>query len=425
MHFFVVGSNHSLAPVAIRERFAVDERQNRSVLSDLCQQAGLSEAVILSTCNRFECYFCADTTDNVIAWLAERGRFEHDAIDQYLYIYEGREVLAHLFRVACGLDSIMLGENQILRQIKVAFDTAKQIGVQGKWLTSVFQATMATAKYIRHHTQIGQHSLSIPSTVMNLVKNAFNTPSDVRVLFIGAGEMIAACAALFSHYRFKEVSISNRHLAHAETIASTLSASLIPLEALSDQTLAGYDIVISCTASPVPLITHDMVQKALSRRTAEAPVLMIDLAVPRDIDAQIANLAGIELYSIDDLGRIVQQGKQKREEAAAYAESMIDQRVSEFIDWWQHRRHIPLIFQLRDQAEKLNQTEVERALRKLSQGQPAEEVLLQFGQRLTNKLLHTPIAALHDAGKDDALASKIATSYGIDYKEYPPSSITI
>ena len=423
VRFFVIGSNHTIASVSIRERFSVDDGKTESVLLGMIQQTSLSEAVILSTCNRFECYTCADSPESIIDWLSMRSGLSRANILPYLYIYEGKEALIHLFRVACGLDSMMLGETQIIKQIKQAFEASRHIGAQGKWLKSVYQSTLAAAKQIRHKTQIGQHSLSVPSTVINLIKHSFDHPN-TPILLIGAGEMIVSCSTSLNQLGFANITIANRTLDRAKAIAENLSARAIALSNLTDEQIGQYDIVISCTASPDALISANSIHTAIEANQKSA-LLMIDLAVPRDIDPAVAALEGVTLYSIDDLGSIVQLGKQKREEAACHAESMILHKVNEFIDWWRHRRHIPLIFQLKQTAQDITQTETTRALRDLANGQSPEAVIARLGQQLTNKLLHIPIAALHDTEKNDPLADKIATSYGLAPLPQPSSSIII
>ena len=390
---FTLGINHHSAPLAIRERVAFNAEKLHQALADLVHSQPVKEVAILSTCNRTEIYYAAETPDVVIDWLAHYHQVERSEIAPYLYTHDQPEAIRHAFRVASGLDSMVIGEPQILGQMKDAVRVAEESGTLGTQLHKLFQRSFSVAKEVRSTTAIGANIVSMAAAGVHLAERIFESIETQRILFIGAGEMIELCATHFCARHPKQVTIANRTLERGRELAERFDGTAIRLDELGEH-LAQNDIVVSCTASPVPIIGLGLVERAIKARR-HRPMFMIDLAVPRDIEEDVGNLDDVFLYTVDDLALVVESGLESRQAAVVDAEAIIDNRVQDFIGWLQSRDTVPVIRSLRDSAERMRRHELEHAMKLLAKGESADKVLDQLSHRLTNKLLHAPTQALN------------------------------
>jgi len=412
MQLLALGLNHQTAPLALRERvafvpdeagLAITRMRERFAAQDA---ALLTEAAIVSTCNRTELY-CAvadphAASDAIAGFIAESKQLDASEIRKATYILPQADAVRHAFRVASGLDSMVLGEPQILGQLKEAVRVAQDTGTLGTHLHQLFQRSFAVAKEVRTTTEIGAHSVSMAAAAVRLARRIFEDLRETRVLFVGAGEMIELCATHFAARHPKSITVANRTAERAQMLASRLHGRALKLGELPDR-LADFDVVVSCTASSLPIIGLGMVERAIKQRR-HRPVFIVDLAVPRDVEPEVARLNDVYVYTVDDLGKIVQTGAQVRQAAVAQAESIIESRVRDFEVWLRARTAVPVIQGLRTRAEVLRAHEVERARKQLARGEAPEAVLEQLSQALTNKFLHAPVAALHQSAADDDAA---------------------
>lgn len=393
LHAF--GLNHQTAPVAVRERVAFPQERLASSLSALLYATPTQEAVILSTCNRTEIY-CKTTKPECIAdWLADHHDLTGFDIAQYLYHKDGRAAANHAFRVASGLDSMVLGETQILGQVKQAVRIAQESNALGPLLHKMFDYTFSVAKAVRSQTRIGERSVSLASAALRLTEDILGPLNEQRILFIGAGEMIELVGTYFVDRHPQVITVANRSPERGQAMADQLKGSYLPLSELG-ASLAHFDVIVSSTASQLPLIGKGMVERALRQRK-HRPLVMIDLAVPRDIEPEVARLDDVFLYTVDDLGKVTQENRDYREAAAEEAETIITQHVAEFLDWIANRNVVPTIRALRHHADHYRRQELEKATRALQRGLPLEKVLEQFSVSLMNKWLHHPMQALNNA----------------------------
>ena len=401
MQLFAFGINHQSAPLEVRERVAFNAEGLLVALRDLVDHEPVREAAIVSTCNRTELYCNAQEPANAVRWLADYHQLKPAALEPYLYTLPRERAVKHAFRVASGLDSMVLGEPQILGQMKQAVRTAEKAGTLGLVLHKLFQQTFSVAKEVRTRTEIGVASVSLAAAAVRLAERIFPAISEQKVLFIGAGEMIELTAAHFAAQHPRGITFANRTVERAQALAARFGGQAVALNDLSD-IIAAQDIVVTSTASPLPIIGKGMVERALKARR-HRPMLMVDLAVPRDVEVEVGRMDDVFLYSVDDLGKVVQEGLDQRTGAVTKAEEIIDAKVIDFMQWLGGREAVPTIRALRDQAERARRHEVERALRLLHKGEPPEKVLEALSQTLTNKLMHAPTAALHDAAEDERL----------------------
>lgn len=393
-HLFTLGINHQSAPVAIRERMAFPPESLTSALRELVQLPGVSEGAILSTCNRTEIYCHATTPESISRWLTHYHALETHHVEPYLYQHADNTAVKHAFRVASGLDSMVIGEPQILGQVKEAARAARESGTLGLLLDKLFQTTFSVAKEVRSTTEIGANSVSMAAAALKLANRIFGNINDQRVLFIGAGAMIELVATHFAAQSPKHLTVANRTLERAKYLAEKFHGSAITLGELPEH-IAAYDIVITSTASTLPILGKGLIERAIKQRK-HRPIFMVDLAVPRDIEPEVADLRDVYLYTVDDLGAAVQEGLGKRESAVAAAESIINNRVTEFSQWLDARASVPTIRQLRERAEQYRTTELERAQRLLAKGEHPEKVLEALSRGLMNKFMHHPSRALHE-----------------------------
>src|SRR5882672_10434824 len=410
MSLYALGLNHQTAPLAIRERVVFHVERLREALTEIRRNLA-SEAAILSTCNRTELYVAGDEPAAAAQWLAQYHRVRPEELTPYLYTLPREQAVRHVFRVASGLDSMVLGEPQILGQLKEAARAAESAGTMGTLLHKLFQRSFAVAKEVRSTTQVGAASVSMAAAAVRLAARIFPSLKDQHVLFIGAGEMIELCATHFAAQGPARITVANRTLERAEKLAHRFGARSMELKALSEQ-LHEYDIVVSCTASSLPILGKGLVERALRARRRR-PMFMVDLAVPRDIEPEAGELDDVFLYTVDDLGQIVNANLDARRSALAQAEAIIDTQVGQFMHWMQVRQNVPLIRALRGRADEARREELERALRALGRGEEPAKVLESLSQGLVNKLMHAPTQALNEtAGEEQrALAETLARLY--------------
>ena len=414
MQLTAVGLNHQTAPLSIREKLAFTAASLPEAVRNLARSKAAKEAVILSTCNRTELY-CVGETEQIIEWLAQYHNLPAEEIRPYLYTLDNNETIRHAFRVACGLDSMVLGEPQILGQIKDAVRVAQEQESINTNLNALFQKTFAVAKEVRTDTAVGENSVSMASASVKLAEQIFPDIGDLNVLFIGAGEMIELVATYFAAKRPKLITVANRTLPRAQELCDKLGLNAEPclLTELPD-ILHEYDVVVSSTASQLPLVGKGMVERALRLRL-NMPMFLLDLAVPRDIEAEVGELGDAYLYTVDDMMGIVQNGKEARQKAAAEAEAMVEKKVGEFVRQQQSRQSVPLIRALRDEGERARRQVLENAMKQLAKGASAEEVLERLSIQLTNKLLHSPTQTLNKAGSENSnLVDAVAQIYQLD-----------
>ena len=404
MQLLAVGLNHTTAPVSLREQLAfAPEQLGQAVMAarawfERIDPVGSDEAAILSTCNRTELYAASHVANPLDAgghFLADFHKLNYGELRPHLYMLPQHDAVRHTFRVASGLDSMVLGETQILGQIKDAIRTAEEVGGLGTYLHQLFQRSFSVAKEVRSTTEIGAHSVSMAAAAVRLSQRIFDKISEQNVLFIGAGEMIELCATHFAAQNPKSITIANRTMERGEQLAHRFGAKAMRLADLQDR-LQHFDIVISCTASSLPLIGLGMVERAIKARRHK-PIFMVDLAVPRDIEPEVGRLNDAFLYTVDDLGKVVQTGMENRQAAVAQAEAIIETRVQSFMHWVDDRAVVPVIQTLQESGEAMRQMELERARKMLAKGEDVDAVLEALSKGLTAKFMHGPQQALHRA----------------------------
>ncbi len=418
MAIFAVGISHHHAPVDIREQFAFQEQELPQALTSICELPGVDEAVIINTCNRVEIYAgsattepspAIDHTEQLLEWLHQWHQLRDSHADRFQR-YPGLHAVNQLMRVSAGLDSLVLGEPQIGGQVKRAHATASGISISGvrvvlgPVLDRLFQQAFACAKAIRTETKLGQHPVTVPFAVLNLARQIFSDLQSCRVLLVGAGEMIELCAQHFSSYPVQQLLIANRSLAGAQRLADGILQQTgdqpTSIDAISLEQLPEYlhlaDIVITSTASQHALIDQAMVKQALKIRRQQ-PMLMVDIAVPRDIDPKVSQLRDVYLYSIDDLTTVLDSNRQQRAAAAVEAEQIITREVNAFDQWLNLRQASSMLQRFRQQADVHTQQVLAQARQQLAKGQPPENVIEQLAHQLSRRLLHLPTTKLRQA----------------------------
>jgi len=400
MALLAVGLNHKTAPVQIRERVAFAPDQLPDTLRNLVAQANIREAAILSTCNRTEMLCCVDTADSdiIIEWLRQHREFSANELNPYMYIHPEQSAVRHMLRVASGLDSLVLGEPQILGQLKDAYSTAKDAGTVGTQLSKLFEYTFSVAKQVRTDTAIGASPVSVAFSAVSLSKQIFSDLSKHTALLIGAGETIELAARHLKESGIKRLIIANRTVAKAEALVKELEGYAITLGEIPAH-LAEADIVISSTASQLPILGKGAVERAIKIRKHQ-PILMVDIAVPRDIEEEVGELDDVYLYTVDDLQEIIDEGLRSRQEAALQAEEIIDTQVTHFMGWLRSLDAVSTIRNYRSKIDIIREAELDKAKRMLAQGNDPEKVLTQLARGLTNKIVHTPSAQMKQAGFD-------------------------
>ncbi|UFS56304.1 glutamyl-tRNA reductase [Comamonadaceae bacterium M7527] len=409
MTVWALGINHETAPLDVRGRFAVATDQLAPTVQRLREAlTGGPEATLLSTCNRTEIYGSGDlqSLERSLDWLAHAGGVPTQTLRSHSYTLKDSEVARHAFRVACGLDSMVLGEAQILGQMKDAVRAAESAGALGTTLHQLFQRSFAVAKEVRTVTEIGAHSISMTAAAVRLASQLFEDIKDLSVLFVGAGDMIELAATHFAAKSPKRMVITNRTAQRGESLAARFGATTMALSDLPDS-LHDFDVVISCTASTLPLIGLGAVERALKKRRHK-PMFMVDLAVPRDIEPDVKALDDVYLYTVDDLAAVVQTGRDSRQAAVAQAEAIIDNGVRGFMQWMDQRTRVPTIQALQQQAGFWRETELARARKLLAKGASPEQALQALAKGLTQKMLHGAMAELQSGDPEQASNSQQA-----------------
>jgi glutamyl-tRNA reductase len=402
-----LGLNHTTAPIDLRGRLAFGPDRLVPALHGLRErlQRAVPEAALVSTCNRTELYVAApahavnELVRPAVDWLAEQGGVSGPHLQAHTYVMEDHAAARHAFRVASGLDSMVLGEPQILGQMKQAVRQADEAGTLGSTLHQLFQRTFSVAKEVRSSTEIGAHSISMAAAAVRLASQLFENMADIKVLFVGAGEMIELVATHFAAKSPKAMAIANRTLERGERLAARFGARSLRLSDLPGS-LHEYDAIVSCTASSLPIIGLGAVERALKARR-NRPMFMVDLAVPRDIEPEVARLSDVYLYTVDDLSQLVQTAGEKRQAAVEQAEAIIETGVQSFAHWLDQRAAVPLIQALNRQADDWAAVEMARARKMLSRGESVDAVLEALSRGLTHKMLHGTLAELHAADGDE------------------------
>ncbi|WP_445767197.1 glutamyl-tRNA reductase [Rheinheimera sp.] len=403
MAIFALGINHKTAPVALREQVAFAPEQVSQALRELTMLTSITDAVILSTCNRTELYFngSASQAEQVISWLAQFHALNSTDLQPHLYLHQDHAAAEHLMQVASGLDSLVLGEPQILGQVKQAYNQARNAGTINPQFERLFQKTFAVAKQVRTDTDIGANAVSVAFAAVSLAKQIFGDLAKVRVLLIGAGETIELVAKHLQEHGAGQLTVANRTYDRAVLLAQQFAASAITLSQVPQQ-LAEADIVISSTASTLPIVGKGMVEQALKQRKHK-PMFLVDLAVPRDIEQQVAELEDAYLYTVDDLQSIVAQNLTNRQQAAEQAKQMISIGVAEFAQWQMLQGNADWVRDYRQRCDTLRNQLLAKALNQLASGKDAEKVLAEFSVKLTNRLMHSPTKAIRQLVQDDEL----------------------
>jgi glutamyl-tRNA reductase len=413
MALLTLGLNHTTAPLTLREKIAFPSGDAIcGALADLRRyMKGLApEAAILSTCNRTEIYCKTEAPHEagpaLAQWMGEQRGVGQAGLNEHLYALPDQQAVRHAFRVACGLDSMVLGEPQILGQMKEAARIAHSSQTLGSHLHQLFQRSFSVAKEVRTQTAIGAQSVSMAAASVKIAQRIFEDLGELSVLLLGAGEMIELCASHWAPHPRRLV-VANRTIERARTLAGRIGAEDMTLAELPAR-LAEFDVVLTCTASTLPLIGLGMVERAIRQRRHK-PMLMIDLAVPRDVEMEVSRLDDVFLYTVDDLRDLVQSGKEGRLAAVAEAEAIIDTQVHSFMQWVQQRQVVPLIQELHARGDSLRQAELERARRMLARGEDPQKVLEAMSLALTNKFLHGSTTLLNrQALQDPKLASVLS-----------------
>jgi glutamyl-tRNA reductase len=403
MSLLALSLNHHQAPLALRGRFALAADQLAPALAALRRHlGGAPEAALLSTCNRTELYVATESVDaaasiapRALQWLAARGGLAAPEVEPHTWLGQADDAARHVFRVASGLDSMVLGEPQILGQMKAAVREAEAAGTLGSTLHQLFQRSFAVAKEVRSRTEIGLHSVSLAAAAVKLAGELFGDPRELHVLFVGAGEMIELAATHFASRKPRSITLATRNLERAAALAGRLGAQQLALAELPSQ-LQRFDVVVSCTASPLPLIGLGAVERALKARKRR-PMLLVDLAVPHDIEPEVARLPDAYLYTLDHLAERVRVASTRREAAVSQAEAIVDAGVHGFSSWCRQRGTVPLIQALQQQADAWQIAELKRARSALARGETAEQVLQGLASGLAHKMMHGTLRALHDS----------------------------
>ncbi len=412
--YYSVGFNHDTCPLELREKLAIGDHETELALKSLLMSESISESVILSTCNRTEIYSYASNFEEIVSWFAQLRGFSQDELSAVLYKFVGESVVQHAFRVASGLDSMVLGETQIFGQLKNAVRKADSIGALGPRLRQLFDASFSVAKFVRTETDVGAHSVSLAAASVKVGERIFGSLSNVNVLFVGAGEMNRICAEYFVSYGIQNISCSNRTLSRAKDLAETLSGDYFPLSDVAHK-LEKFDIVLSCTGSPIPVLGKRAIEKAIEARRHK-PILLIDLAVPRDIELEASELEDVFLYTVDDLGEIVNDGMRNREGAAREAEKIIVERLVQFKSQLDRKKRIPVIKKFRKRGELIVQIELEKALSSIAKGERPEEVVKVLSRAISNKFMDEPSRALNNdsTGEKLSLSEALERLYGLN-----------
>ncbi|EGQ8473660.1 glutamyl-tRNA reductase [Vibrio cholerae] len=416
MSLLAIGINHNTASVELREKVAFGPDKLSLALNQLSTSSHVKGGVILSTCNRTEIY-CdvrSASKNKVIEWLSQFHQVSLDELKPSLYVHEEQAAIRHLMRVACGLDSLVLGEPQILGQVKQAYAEARENHAVNPATEKLFQKAFSVAKRVRTETEIGGSAVSVAYAACTLAKHIFESLADATVLLVGAGETIELVAKHLAGHHCKRMIVANRTRERALSLAQQFGADVIALNEIPDY-LAQADIVISSTASPLPIIGKGMVESALKARRHQ-PMLLVDIAVPRDIEPQVGKLNDAYLYSVDDLQSIVDSNIEQRKVEAIQAEAIVSEESATFMSWMRSLQAVDSIRDYRKQANEAREELLNKSLQALAAGGDPEKLLIELSNKLTNKLIHTPTRALQTAAEqgEPAKLAVIRQSLGLD-----------
>lgn len=422
MVFVACGLNHKTAPINVREKVALSSAGQDSTLNSLLSLPEVNEAIILSTCNRTEIYCDTHDPHGLIRWLAYEHQLSPDMLAPYTYIHKGQEGIKHALRVASGLDSMMIGEPQVLGQMKQAYQYANQQGAINTGLRPIFEYIFSASKRIRTQSGIGNNPVSVAYAGVQLISALYSDYQALNVLLIGSGETAALIAKYLHQQGVRYFTVANRTLENAEKLASVFGGKTIPISNLA-QCLPEADVVITATACPIPFINKNLVEHALLQRNNQ-PMFFLDLAVPRNIEENILELTHVHLYNVDHLQRMTEKGMEERRQAAIHAEQLIENELSNYLHKQRSLKAKKIICDYRTQMQDLAQKELQRALKKLSAGHCQQTVLNEFSERLTNKLTHNPTTGLKQIARDGredlfTLAQYLfnTTNYQTSYEE--------
>ena len=403
MSFFALGVNHQTASVELREQVAFNPEKLKELLLEQSHDQTLNDMVVVSTCNRTEVYAMAENADMVLEWLAEKNGIDVNQLSHHVYRHENAEAVTHLMRVASGLDSLMLGEPQIMGQVKSALNISKESSVVSPNLNRIFEYAFYAAKRVRSETAVGSHAVSMGYAVAQLALQVFSQPEKLTVMVVAAGEMNSLVAKHLAEMGVAKILICNRSRERAELLASEIShrvqVEIIPFDQLSEN-LHRADVISSCTGSLHQVIAYDDVKKALKQRRYKQ-MLMVDLAVPRDIEPKVEQLDGVYLYGVDDLQSVIDENLAQRRQAAVEAEVMVNQLATQLIVQQKVNQAGPVIKSYRDQGEQNKEQELKLALERLQSGEDAELVMQEFAHRLTQKLFHQTSLLLREVAKSE------------------------
>jgi len=417
MHVLSIGLNHTTAPVEVRERAAVAAEHLDDALKDIAQHGEIEEATILSTCNRTEvyCQLAESNIEVVSNWLCDFHELKKDDVSPYLYAFPDQAAVKHAFRVASGLDSLVIGEPQILGQMKTAFATAHKNGNTGKVLNRLFQHTFSVAKEIRTSTAIGAHAVSVAYAAVALSKQIFSDIAQQTVLLIGAGETIElTCRHLYSQ-GVRDIIIANRTTSRAESLGNEFGTQVISLHELPTR-LPDADMVFSSTASTLPILGKGAFESALQIRRNK-PMFVVDLAIPRDVEAEVGHLNNVYLYTVDDLEQVVTDNLETRKSAALDAEKIVEEQTLQFMHWFKNLQSVPTIRDLRKRTSEITDKELLNAQKRIAAGDNPEQVLQQFAHALSQKFMHYPTESLRQ-NHDEAILSAARQLFGLDSDKY-------
>lgn len=418
MTLLALGINHKTAPISLRERVTFSPDTLDQALESLLAQPMVQGGVVLSTCNRTELYLSVEQQENLqealVRWLCDYHGLDETEVRNSLYWHQDNDAVSHLMRVASGLDSMILGEPQILGQVKKAFADSARGHLHASDLERMFQKSFSVAKRVRTETEIGASAVSVAFAACTLARQIFESLSDVTVLLVGAGETIELVARHLREHRVRHMIIANRTRERARELADEVGAEVIGLPEI-DQRLAEADIIISSTASPLPIIGKGMVERALKARRNQ-PMLLVDIAVPRDVEPEVGKLANAYLYGVDDLQSIIQHNMAQRQAAAVQAETIVAQETGEFMAWLRAQSVSETIREYRGQAEQVRDELTAKALAALQQGADAQTVLQELSWKLTNRLIHAPTKSIQQAARngDDQRLNILRDSLGLD-----------
>lgn len=406
MSIVAVGINHKTAPVAVREKISFNPDNLSSALQELIDSVDCKEAAILSTCNRTELYIVQDgdlalTQERLVRWLEQHHNVPASIITPSLYWHQDQQAVNHMMRVACGLDSLVLGEPQILGQMKQAYNQAKAAGSMALVMDRLFQRTFGVAKQVRTDTEIGASAVSVAFAAVNLAKHIFASLDKTRVLLVGAGETIELVAKHLYENNVGHITVANRTISRAENMAKKFGADIITLAQIPEM-MASADIVISSTASTLPIIGKGMVEKALTKRK-HRPMFMVDLAVPRDIEEQVSDLEDVFLYTVDDLQNIISKNLDNRRKEAVLAEGIVADQSSSFMSWLRGLNTQDTVISYRKQCLENRDQLIEKALQQLAANKKPEAVIAELATKLTNKFMHAPTSAIQSAAQGGEL----------------------